>query len=131
MRFRGVAVPGLVLIAGITGCHYNATSQSPTLGPVVSGSTPLEPTGTRTTASGSVTASAVPQPCPPQAGYRVEITVGDVTCSDAYATAAKYDLQGEKAQRIDAFTCYTGTAQTRPLVFSCVSDKAEFSVFEE
>jgi hypothetical protein len=57
----------------------------------------------------------------------VLLAVADITCADAYPVAAKY-LNGEKYQRTDSFTCYTGTAQTRRTLLQCVSDTAEFAV---
>jgi hypothetical protein len=68
------------------------------------------------------------QRCQPQDGRRIEISAGAITCEQAYAAAARYDLQGQKYQNIDAFTCYTGTAQTAPIFLVCTSPDAEFSV---
>ena len=76
---------------------------------------------------------AAPKECPPQGANQIKIYSGEISCSDANVIAARYDLQGQKYQQIDSvdvWTCYTGTADTRPLIFSCVSDKnSEFSVY--
>jgi hypothetical protein len=69
------------------------------------------------------------QECPPEGGYQIKITVDGITCSDAYALAVKYNVSGEKNQQIDSFTCYSGTAYTRPMIFQCISDKTQFAVF--
>mgnify|MGYP000954812309 CR=1 FL=1 len=87
--------------------------------------------------STSPTAPAAPtqavKECPAQGGNQIKIYSGDISCADAYLLAGKYDLQGQKYQQInsvDTWTCYTGTADTRPLVFSCVSENnAEFGVY--
>ena len=74
--------------------------------------------------------TAQSQQCKPQDDYQINIAVGDITCEDAYEIADEYDLDGEKYQDIGSFQCYTGTAQTRPLIFQCVSDSAEFALSE-
>jgi hypothetical protein len=71
-----------------------------------------------------------PVQCPPQDGRQIQVTIGDISCSDGYAIAAKFDLQDGKVQQIDSFTCELGNAMTRPVLFSCVSAQAEFAVSE-
>ena len=71
--------------------------------------------------------------CAPQGGNQIKINGDGITCDQAYAVAAKYDLQGEKYQKIDTdgtWTCYSGTVESRPLIFQCVSGQAtEFAVY--
>jgi len=70
------------------------------------------------------------QGCTPQGDYQISITGGTIACADAYAIASKYDLQGDKYQTIDGFQCASGTADVRPLIFECISDSAEFGVYQ-
>lgn len=71
--------------------------------------------------------------CAPQGGNQIKINGDGISCDQAYAIAAKYDLQGEKYQKIDTdgtWTCYSGTVESRPLIFQCVSGQAtEFAVY--
>jgi len=71
--------------------------------------------------------------CAPQRGYQITIYNGSTSCQNADELAARYDLQGKKYQQIDSidtWTCSSGTADSRPLIFQCVSDKdAEFGVY--
>lgn len=88
---------------------------------------------TSATVSTSTTVATSNQPagkqCPAERGRRITITNGDLTCAEAYAIAAKFDLQGQKYQDIDAFECGTGTADVRPLEFQCTSEDVEFAVY--
>lgn len=107
----------------LTGCgdsrrDHAESSASPTS--AVSTSAP--PTSTSIRAAG--------KQCPAQAGRRITITNGDLTCAAAFAIAAKYDKQGQKYQDIDAFECGTGTADVRPLEFQCTSEDVEFAVYD-
>lgn len=71
--------------------------------------------------------------CAPQGDYHVKINGDGITCDNAYKIAARYDRKGEKYQKIDAagtWTCYAGTAESRPLIFQCVSGQdTEFGVY--
>jgi hypothetical protein len=49
-----------------------------------------------------------------------------VTCAEARRVAAAYDLSGPKVQEVRGWTCATGTATTRPVVFTCRSTHREF-----
>lgn len=75
------------------------------------------------------TQAASPQQCAAQGATQIKITSGAIACADAYAIAAKYDTQGEKVQQVDTFKCETGDADTRPMIFQCVSATAEFGVY--
>jgi hypothetical protein len=66
--------------------------------------------------------------CPPQNLSQINIVNGPISCGDAYATAGQYQAEGDKYQQIGPFTCYSGNAMTLPVVLSCTSDAAEFSV---
>jgi hypothetical protein len=81
-------------------------------------------------AAGSAISSAEPgvTNCQPVNGSSIDIVNGPISCVDAYATAGRYQADGEKYQQIDAFTCYSGNAMTAPVVLSCVSDVSEFAV---
>lgn len=89
--------------------------------------------GNSPAASTSATAAAPLEKCAPQGGNLVKIQSGDVTCANADVIAKRYDFQGEKYQQIttvDTWMCYTSTADTRPLILTCLSDKgAEFGVY--
>ncbi len=71
--------------------------------------------------------------CAPDGGYHVKITGDGITCDDAYKIATRYDRKGEKYQKADVgrtWTCYAGTAESRPLVFQRVSVQGtEFGVY--
>ncbi len=77
--------------------------------------------------------AGTPQQCASTGGNQIRITGGGISCADAYLLAARYDLQGEKYQKIDSidtWTWFTGNADTRPLIFQCVSGTgAEFGVY--
>ncbi len=106
-------LPALALIAAITGCSSDKTS-TPTATQNTTTAPPLD----------------APVQCPPQDGRQIQVTIGDISCSDGYAIAAKFDLQDGKVQQIDSFTCELGNAMTRPVIFTCVSAQAEFAVSE-
>jgi hypothetical protein len=75
-------------------------------------------------------ASAIPgfQPCEPHSGYRIDVK--GVACEDAWLVDA-YDWEsGPKFQTIAGYDCYTGTAQVRPIVLTCVSSNGELVVSE-
>jgi hypothetical protein len=82
-----------------------------------------------TAAAPTTTQAASPQQCAAQGATQIKITSGAIACADAYAIAAKYDTQGEKVQQVDTFKCETGNADTRPMIFQCVSANAEFGVY--
>ena len=76
----------------------------------------------------SVQQAVGPQQCPQAHQYQITITSGQLICLDAYATARQFNLQGDAVQQIGDFTCQTGTAATRPTVFTCTGVKGEFAV---
>jgi len=123
MDIRGVLVSTAVLTLLAAGC----ASKEPATAPTVSAPS--------TAASAPPTEGVVDEPdtCPPQGGNQIKINGDGISCADAYAIAAKYDLQGEKYQEIDSagtWTCYTGNAETRPMIFQCVSGQdTDFSVY--
>jgi hypothetical protein len=125
-------LPALALIAAITGCSSDKTST-----PTATQTTTTAATTTTTAATPPSTVATptappldTPVQCPPQDGRQIQVTIGDISCSDGYAIAAKFDLQDGKVQQIDSFTCELGNAMTRPVIFSCVSAQAEFEVSE-
>ncbi|MGV0851533.1 hypothetical protein [Mycolicibacterium phlei] len=70
--------------------------------------------------------------CDPQAGRMIAIVAGNIDCVTASRYAAQYDPAGAKYQVIGPFTCYSGTAQTAPLLFQCTSPVeggTEFAVY--
>jgi hypothetical protein len=79
----------------------------------------------------SVAEAVGPQQCNPVDKYRIKITRGRLTCTEAYEVAFKVNTQGDSVQHVNDFTCQFGNAQTRPTVFTCVSSDAEFSVDEK
>jgi len=121
------ALLAALLIATGSGCAHTATTPPPPSADARSiSAAPPSPTETDTTTSSG---NAYPvHRCPPDHDRVIEITAGAITCAEAYATAARYDLTGEKYQHIAAYTCYTGTAQTAPILLVCFSGPTEFAV---
>jgi hypothetical protein len=78
--------------------------------------------------SSTTTATASTGQCAPQGAYQINVTVGDLACSDAYAIAGRYNVMGDKFQDVGSFKCASGNAMTLPTVFSCVSGTSEFAV---
>ena len=78
--------------------------------------------------------SAAPvRSCPAQGGYQISIYSPDISCSDAYATASNFNLQGAKRQQFGSFTCEAKNAQQKGptgLEFSCARSPGDggFSV---
>jgi hypothetical protein len=68
--------------------------------------------------------------CTDSRGLRLDAVNGDVACDEMRDVAAAYDLGGEKVQEIRAWTCATGTAETRPTVFTCALGDKEFAAEE-
>jgi hypothetical protein len=75
--------------------------------------------------SAAPSAAAIPGylACPSPPGLQYDV-VGDVTCADTWVVDS-YDPQGDKYQDIANFTCYSGTAEQRPVVLTCVSENGE------
>ena len=122
MHTRGVLVSTVVLTLLAAGCASKEPAPAPT------------ESAPSTAASAPPSESAAePTTCPPEGGNQIKINGDGISCADAYAIAAKYDLQGEKYQEIDSagtWTCYTGNAETRPMIFQCVSgQETDFSVY--
>ncbi|AMO61884.1 Uncharacterised protein [Mycolicibacterium phlei] len=70
--------------------------------------------------------------CDPVGGRVIDILAGNIDCVTASHYAAQYDPAGERYQVIGPFTCYSGTAQTAPLLFQCTSPVeggTEFAVY--
>lgn len=110
MHLRLTVLLGVMFVAG-SGCYRQTTNSEPPPAPAPSQQQPSNPTQ-----------------CPPKDGRTIDITAGKITCDDAYSTVATFDWQGQKFQQIDGFMCYTGTAQTAPVVLVCSSDEVEFTV---
>jgi hypothetical protein len=122
MHIRSVLIPAVVATLVAAGCARK-DSEAPVASP------PSSAASAPTTAPAAGEATS----CAPRGGNQIKITGAALSCDDAYTIAARYDLQGEKYQKIDAavtWTCYTGTAETRPLIFQCVSGEGtEFGVY--
>jgi len=58
-------------------------------------------------------------------GLKLEV-YGDVPCHEARTVALLYDLDGAKITEISGWTCETGTAATRPIVFTCLQGDRQF-----
>ena len=74
------------------------------------------------------TAAAIPGylPCPSPPGYQIEVS--GMLCSDSWLFDA-YDFEGgDKHQQIMEFTCYSSTAEQKPVVLTCVSSDGELVV---
>jgi hypothetical protein len=129
MHIRGVLVSTAVLTLLAAGCATKEPAPAPTE------SAPSTASAVPSTASAAPPTETVAEPttCPPQDGNQITINGDGISCADANSIAAKYDLQGEKYQEIDSagtWTCYTGNAESRPMIFQCVSGLAtDFSVY--
>jgi hypothetical protein len=66
--------------------------------------------------------------CAGSDGNQIEILSGDVDCAAAQQTAAGYDTQGSRVQEIGEWICEGGSAQTRPVIFTCTGPGGEFVV---
>ena len=119
MHPRTTVLLGVILVAG-SGCSRPAPHAEPTPAPTST----QQQTGDPPVAAPEVTR------CPPKDGRTIEIFVGSISCDEAYGTVASYNWQGQKYQEIDALTCYTGTAQTAPVVLVCSSGDVEFTAKE-
>jgi len=122
MHIRGVLVSTAVLTLLAAGCATKEPVPAPT-----------ESAPSTASAAAPTETVAEPTTCPPQDGNQITINGDGISCADANSIAAKYDLQGEKYQEIDSagtWTCYTGNAESRPMIFQCVSGQAtDFSVY--
>lgn len=111
----------MALAASLSGCGHSAAPSKES------------PSSVAPATSSAMAQSLAPDKCDPQGEYQITITESDISCANAYVLAARYDLNGEKSQTldsIDTWTCSTGAADTRPLIFSCVSNAgAEFAVY--
>ena len=56
----------------------------------------------------------------------LEVLNALATCREVERVAARYDLQGPKVQEIDHWTCATGTAGVRPIIYTCTLGDKEF-----
>lgn len=136
---RVLLVLGSLLLAG---CASSATtgagsavhsSGSSSAGaspsPASSTSAPSTPAATLQHPIPASSTSTGPLRCAQRPPYQVTIYkgIGLVTCLRADAMAAKYDRSGGSVQHIDGYTCQSGTATTRPVVFTCSSTEAEFT----
>jgi hypothetical protein len=83
---------------------------------------------TMAASAGMAAADPVQQHCPAQGAQQIDIINGPVGCDEAYQIIGGYDRQGQKYQEIQGFTCYSGNAATLPMVLSCVSGNADFTV---
>lgn len=127
------AVIALLLVALAAGCGDDKK-------PAVSETRPNAETvtaATATTPSTRTGPASVPGADPPattdssaacgQLGrLRLEVINGDVSCGEVRQVAGEFDLAGKKVQEVRAWTCSGGTAQTRPIVFTCTLAEQEF-----
>jgi hypothetical protein len=122
VHIRGVLVSTVALTLLAAGCATKEPAPAPT-----------ESAPSTAAAAPPTETVAEPTTCPPQDGKQITINGAGISCADAYSIAAKYDLQGEKYQEIDSagrWTCYTGNAESRPMIFQCVSGQdTDFSVY--
>jgi hypothetical protein len=61
---------------------------------------------------------------------RLRVISGDAPCGEVREVAGGYDLSGEKVQDVSGWTCSGGTADTRPIVFTCTLGDREFAAEE-
>lgn len=107
-----------------------ATSAASSPGSSAATSAATSAASTPATAQATTPSATTAGECPAQAQYRVTIVTGTLECAAAYAVAAKFDRQGAAVQQVDGYTCQSGTAATRPVLFTCTSPTAEFTVSE-
>ena len=101
------------------GCHYSAMA---TLRAI------LLAAGLGVAGLTAPTAAAIPGylPCPSPPGYQIEVM--GMLCLDSWLFDA-YDFDaGDKHQQIMNFTCYSSTADQKPVVLTCVSSDGELVV---
>ena len=125
--------PRLAVLLGVTligaGCYRSPPPPSPTTDLTTSSVAFPASRSAETTTSTKDTDSV--EHCPPQDGRRIDITAGVVGCAEAYSVVAAYDFSAGKYQQIQDYTCYTGTAQTAPVVLVCSSGGTEFAVYDQ
>jgi hypothetical protein len=68
--------------------------------------------------------------CPPLNGFTIVITDGNIDCAAAADVAGRFDLHGDRHQRIGPFQCDDADAWLDPLAFTCSTDTADKVVFE-
>ncbi len=64
--------------------------------------------------------------CGEAGGLRLKVVLGDLECDELRKVAAGYDLDGVKVQEVRGWTCASGTADTRPIIYTCARDGDEF-----
>ncbi len=125
----GAALVGVaaLLVAGCgDGRGAEATATATVAAPTATVAPP-PPAAPRSTS----TASAAPSgDCRTRRGLRLAIVAGGATCADLRSVAAAFELRGAKVQQRRGWTCATGTADTRPIVFTCTRGAAEFTASE-
>ena len=121
MSLRSAVASAVLVSLLVAGCSHKADTAASTAAPAA------------TTSASPPATPAAPQSvreCPVQDAARIKILSGDVSCADAHSIAAQYDLQGDKYQQIDTWTCYSEITATSPLMLTCASDQnAEFAVY--
>ncbi len=127
MNIRSAVVVAAAVPLALVGCNHQAGTAASTASPsatrAVAATTSASPPAT------TATAQSVRE-CPVQDAAQIKILSGDVSCADAHSIAAQYDLQGDKYQQIDTWTCYSEITATSPLMLTCASDQnAEFAVY--
>lgn len=111
----------------LTGCASSATTGAGRAATSPATSAPSTPAATLQQPVPASSTTAGPLRCAQRPPYRITIYTGLVTCVQADAVAAKFNRGGDAVQRIDGYTCELGTAQTRPVIFTCSSTEAEFT----
>ncbi|HWC28102.1 MAG TPA: hypothetical protein VG474_16045, partial [Solirubrobacteraceae bacterium] len=111
--------------SGPAGDRPSSTSSAPRRATV----TIAPPTATAPPQTTPRRVTVVPAPaarCGRLGELRLVLVAGPVRCDEVGRVARSYDRAGEKVQQVAGWTCATGTAQTRPVVFTCTRAGAEF-----
>ena len=123
MKIRALLTSTVLFVIPAVGCAQKESATAPTMSPPSSAAS----------APSTAPVMSETKTCATQDGSQIKINGEGISCAEAYTIAKGYDLRGEKYQRIEAavaWTCYTGTIESRPLIFQCVSGQGtEFGVY--
>jgi len=123
MKIRALLLSTVLFVIPAVGCAEKESATAPTMSRPSSA------------ASAPSTAPIISETntCATQGDNQIKINGDGISCAEAYTIAKKYDLRGEKYQKIEAavtWTCYAGTVESRPLILQCVSGEGtEFGVY--
>jgi len=134
------AAPALLsaLVLASCGADEEAERPDPAPSPPPPARSTVEPpgetrTGDSTAERGQETTTSQPPAsgdCGVQGQYRVRVARGRVPCEEARSAVAGFSPDGPKVQQVSGYTCESGEADVRPLVFTCTLDGTEITATE-